>query len=92
MKSPDDPAAQIRCEPDCLFLWTGFFHGAHDGYDEGGEAVQHGDPDWQLGNLTIDVTRGQTLARQLDAAYPRFHAALPVIAAPSSPDCPAEAS
>jgi hypothetical protein len=46
-----------------------------DGYAKGGEAVQDGDPDRELRDLTIKVPRGQSLAQQFDTMRLGFDAA-----------------
>lgn len=66
-------------------------YGFSEGYSERGEAVQDGDTDLELGDLTVEVPSGQTLAQQFHTMYLGFDAASAVIAAPSSPDRPAEA-
>ena len=38
-------------------------HGFRDGYAERGEAVQHGDTDLELCDLTVEVPGGQPLAK-----------------------------
>jgi hypothetical protein len=71
--------------------WTESSHSFRDGYAERGEAVQDGNPDLELGDLTIKVSRAQALAQQFDTVHLRLDAASAVIAAPSSPDGSAEA-
>ena len=46
---------------------------------------------WELGDLTFEVPCAQPLAQQFQAMHLGFDAALAVMAAPSSPDRPAEA-
>ena len=60
-------------------------------YAKGCEAVQDGDPDLELRDLTIKVPRDQSLAQQFDIMHLGFDAASAVVAAPSSPDRPAKA-
>ena len=50
-----------------------------DGYAECCEAVQDGDTDLELGNLTVEVPSGQTLAQQFDAAHPIVGKTIPRI-------------
>lgn len=49
------------------------------------------DMDLELGNLTIEIAAGQTLAQQFDTAHLGLDAAPAVTAAPSSPDSSTEA-
>jgi len=49
------------------------------------------DTDLELGDLTVKVSRHEALAEQFDTVHLCFDAAPAVIAAPSSPDCAAEA-
>ena len=76
-----------------------------DGCSEGGEAVQDCGPDLKRGDLPVEVTGHDALARELEAAHPLPGSGLPanhervgldlassVIAAPSLPDRPAKAS
>jgi len=51
---------------------TDLSHDLCDGHAERSEAVHHGDPDLDLRDLTIEVPRGQTLARQFRFADLRF--------------------
>ena len=44
-------------------IWTDLSHGFSDGRAERGKAVQDGDTDLELGDLTIKVPRGQTLTQ-----------------------------
>ena len=83
--------AQIALLPDVPYPRTDLSHDLCDGYAKGGEAVQDGDPDLELRDLTIEVPRGQTLAQQFDAMHLCLDAASAMVAAPSSPDRPAEA-
>ena len=83
--------AQIRCRPKFPFSWTDLSHGFSDGYAERSEAVQDGDTDLELGDLTVEIPSCQSLAQQFDAMHLGFDAAPSVIAAPSSPDRPTEA-
>ena len=62
-----------------------------DGCAEGGEAVQDGDTDPDLGRLTVEVPRGQALTEEVGAVHLDFSAASAVMAAPSSPDGPTDA-
>ena len=66
-------------------------HGFSEGYGKCGEAVQDGDPDLKLGNLSVEVPGIQTLAQQLHTMRLRFDAAPAVVAAPSSSDGSPEA-
>jgi len=54
-----------------------------DGNAGRGEAVQDGDTDLELGNLTVKVPSGQALAPQFQTMDPGFDAAFAVVAAPS---------
>ena len=47
-------------------------HDLCDGYAKGGEAIQDGDPDLELRDLTIKVPRGQSLAQQFDTVHLGF--------------------
>lgn len=62
-----------------------------EGRAEGGKAVEDGDSDLELCNLTVEVARGQALPEELDAVHLGFSAASAVITAPSSPDRSTEA-
>lgn len=73
------------------FPRTDSSHGLCDGYAERGEAVQHGDADLKLCDLTVKVPRAQALAELLHAMHLCFDAASAVIPAPSSPDGPSDA-
>jgi hypothetical protein len=57
---------------------------------ECGEAVEDGNPDLELGDLTVELARGEALAQELGAVHLGLSAASAVIPAPSSPDGPAE--
>jgi hypothetical protein len=46
----------------------------------------------ELGYLTVEVPRAETLPQQFDTVHLRFDAASAVIAAPSSPDGSTEAA
>ena len=61
--------------PDVPFPRTELSHSRCDGYAEGGEAVQNGDADLELGDLTVEVPGGQALTQQLDAVHLCFCAA-----------------
>ena len=50
-------------------------HGFSEGYAKCGEAVQDGDPDLKLGNLSVEVPGIQTLAQQLHTMRLRFDVA-----------------
>jgi hypothetical protein len=67
-------------------------HGFSDGDPERGEAIQDGHTNLELGDLTVEVPRGQALAQEFDAVHFGLCAASAVIAAPSSPDGAAEAA
>lgn len=62
-----------------------------DGRSESGEAVEDGDPDLELRDLTVEVARCQSLPQQFDAVHLCLDAAPAVIPAPSSPDGPSDA-
>lgn len=66
-------------------------YGFSEGYSERGKAVQVGDTDLELGDPTVEVPSGQTLAQQFHTMHLGFDVASAVIAAPSSPDRRAEA-
>ena len=44
------------------------------------------DTDLELGDLTVELARGEALAQEFDAMHLGFGAASAVIPAPSSPD------
>ena len=73
------------------FPWSDLSHGFSGGYAGRGEAVQDGVTDVELGNLTVEVPSGQTLAQHFHTLHLGFDAASAVIAGPSLPDRPAEA-
>lgn len=50
-------------------------HDFRDGYAERCEAVQHGDTDLELSDLTIETPSGRTFARQFDAVHLGFDVA-----------------
>ena len=66
-------------------------YGFRDRDAERREAVQDGDTDLKLGHLTVEVTRHEALTQQFHTVHLCLDAAPAVIAAPSSPDGPAEA-
>ncbi len=70
---------------------TDLSYGLRDRDAEPGEAVQHGDADLELCDLTIKVSGAQALAALFRAMHLRFDAASAVIPAPSSPDGPSDA-
>lgn len=82
--------AQIACLPRFPFPRTDLSHGFRDRYAERGVAVQDGDADLELGDLTVEVPSHEPLAQQLHAMHLRLDAASAVISAPSSPDRAAE--
>ena len=82
--------AQIACWPRFPFPRTDLSHGFRDRYAERGVAVQDGDADLELGDLTVEVPSHEPLAQQLHAMHLRLDAASAVISAPSSPDRAAE--
>jgi len=57
--------------------------GFGDGYAEGGEAVQDGDADVELGDLSVEVPGHEPLTEQLHAMHLRLGAAAAMVAAPS---------
>jgi len=57
--------AQIACWPEFPLSQTDLSLGLSDGCAECGEAVQYGDPDLELRNLTVEVSGGQALTQQL---------------------------
>ena len=86
-----DSVAQIDRRSEFPFPRTALCHDFRYGYSEGGEAVQHGNADLELCDLTIEVPSCEALAQQLDAVHLGFCAASAVVAAPSSPDGSPEA-
>lgn len=78
--------AEIAIRTEFLFPRTRSSHGLDDGCAEGGEAVQDGEPDVELGDLPVEVPRREALTEQLDAMHLRLGAASAVVAAPSSPN------
>ena len=61
------------------FLWTDLSDELCDGCAERGEAVQDGDTNLELRNLTVEVTRHETLTQKLYAVHLCFDAAPAVI-------------
>jgi hypothetical protein len=55
-----------------------------------GEAVQHDSPYLSLGDPTFEVACHDVFAQQLETAHLGFNKAMPVVAAPSLPDCPSQ--
>ena len=72
------------------FPQTDLSHGLCDRDAERGVAVQNGDTDLELGDLTVEVPSHEPLAQQFHAMHLRLDAASAVISAPSSPDRAAE--
>lgn len=66
-------------------------HDVRDADAERGEAGGHGDTDLSPGDLTLELARGQALARQRDAVHPGLGAASAARPAPASPVGAAEA-
>jgi hypothetical protein len=54
------------------FLGQDLSHSFSDGRSERGEAVQDGDTDLELGDLTVEVPRAQALAQKFRFADLRF--------------------
>ena len=54
-------------------------------YAERGEAVEHGNADLELGDLTIEVPGHEALAQQLHTMHLRLDAASAVIPTPMAP-------
>lgn len=77
---------QTALLPRLPFPRTDSSHGFRDGYSECGEAAQHGDPDLELYDLTVEVTRGKTLPQELDAVHLDLCTASAVIPTSSSQD------
>jgi len=61
--------------PDVSYSRTDLSRDLCDGYGARSEAVQDGDTDLKLRDLTINVPRGQAQARQFDTVHPGFDAA-----------------
>ena len=83
--------AQMSCRSGLPFPWTALYYGFSEDYSERGEAVQDGHTNLELGDLTVEVPRSQTLAQEFNAMHFGLCAASAVVAAPSSPDGPTEA-
>ncbi|SEB07742.1 hypothetical protein SAMN05444370_1575 [Rubrimonas cliftonensis] len=64
-----DSVVQIDVGTDFPFPRTDSSYGFGDGYAEGGEAVQHGDPDVEFRDLTVEVPRHEPLTEELDAMH-----------------------
>ena len=64
---------------------TDLSYGLCHGYAERGEAVEHGNADLELGDLTIEVPGHEALAQQLHTMHLRLDAASAVISAPMAP-------
>lgn len=62
-----------------------FSHSFRDGYAERGVAVQDGDADLDLCDLSVEVPRPEALAQQFDTMHLRFDVASVVVAVPSFP-------
>jgi hypothetical protein len=106
MSAPDDAPEPAPKNPSCgwggytcctnqlkaeaSLSGTDLSQGFRDGDAERGEAVQDGNADLELGDLTVELARGQALAQELDTVHLGLGAASAVVSAPSSPDCPAE--
>lgn len=83
--------AQISWWSRRLFTRTDSSRSFRDSYAERGEAVQHGNPNLKLGDLTIKATRPQALTQQFGTVHPCPEEASAVIVAPSLPDGSTEA-
>ena len=83
--------AQIACLPRFPFPRTDLSHGLCDRDAERGVAVQNGDTDLKLRDLSVEVPRHEALPQQFHTVHLRFDAASAVVSAPSSPDRSAEA-
>ena len=70
---------QIDRRPGLPFLRTALCSGFSDGYAEGCEAVHDGHTVLELGDLTIKVPRGQSLAEQFDTMQPIVGKTIPGI-------------
>lgn len=55
-----------------------------------GVAVQNGNTDLKLGDLSVEVPCHEALPQQLHTVHLRLHAASTVVSAPSSPEGPTE--
>lgn len=66
-------------------------HGFTKGYAECREARENGDTDLEISDVAVEISRSPALAQQFKAVHFRLDAAPGMIAAPSSPDRPAEA-
>ena len=76
--------------PEVPLSRTDLSHCFRGRYAERGVAVQDGDADLELGDLTVEVPSHEPLAQQFHAMHLRLDAASAVISAPSSPDRAAE--
>ncbi len=59
---------------------TDLSYGLCDGYAKGRVAIEHRDPDLELRNLPVEVSRHEALAEQFDAVHLRLCAASAVVA------------
>lgn len=74
-----DSVVQITARPDFPFPQTDSSHGLSDGYAECGEAVQDGDPDMEVCDLTVEVSGHEPLTEELDAMHPIVGKTIPRI-------------
>ena len=58
-----------------------------DGYAKSCVAVEHRNPDLELGDLPVEVSGHETLAKEFDAVHLRLCAAPAVISGQLSPEC-----
>ena len=82
--------AQIGLRPRFPFPRTDLSHGLCDRNAERGVAIQNGDTDLKLRDLSVEVPRHEALPQQFHTVHLRFDAASAVVSAPSSPEGPAE--
>ncbi len=68
------------------FPRTDLSQGFCDGDAECREAVRNGNAEVKLGDLTVELARGEALAQELDAVHLGLGATSAVLPAPSSPD------
>ena len=76
-------SADGRCSP---FLRTNLSHGLCDRDAERGVAVENGDANLELGDLSIEVPCHEALPKQFHTMHLGFDAASAVVSAPSSPE------
>ena len=65
---------RIRLKGKPPFPRTDSCHALRDGRAEGGEAVEHRDADVKLGDLALEIARGDPLAESFEAPHLGLHA------------------